>query len=134
MSFWTADRDAQLKSLWAIEPHIKLKEIATILSKGGTRVIANSYVSSHAYELGLPSRNSVGCKKILVRKEIDVARSSSYLEKEAMRRGIPVAELIRRIMSTVTKDRMVNAILDDDMPEVEAPAISGVLGKAPESV
>lgn len=55
-----------------------------------------------------------------------MSRSTSYLEQEAARRNIGVPELIRRIMSTVTKDRMVNAILDDDLPVmIKSPAMIG---------
>lgn len=130
MSFWTPERDAQLKLLWGQTPVIRLKAIAARLAGNDHAPVTPAYVSARARELGLVSRFKCGRRaapsNVIVKtiyKDRPLARSSSYLEREARRRNIGVPELIRRIMQTVTKDKMVNAILHDDVPEVEAPAM-----------
>lgn len=114
--FWTPMREAQLKELWPSDA--SLKDIRVKMLEGTDDQISISSISQKASCAGLPSRFFVRKRESIRalnprRITQPMSEATGYLAREAAKRGIAVSELIRRIMSMVTKDRMVNAILDD---------------------
>lgn len=109
MSYWTPARDEKLKLLWSQQDK-NLQTIAlelSTLSVIDCRVLSGASISSRAKYLKLSPRH-FGNKK-----RFSGTDSTTYMMNEAKKRGIPLTELVRRIMATVQSDKMVDAILDD---------------------
>lgn len=120
-SFWNDERDELLKKYW--------NEITEYGTKLTLQVIANricqetnhhvtvtpSCLSQRAELLDLPRRRAGRPVQLAhLDRPLTGISASGYFEHEAQRRGLSVAQLISRIMQVVKKDKMVNAILDDE--------------------
>ena len=109
MTYWTPARDEKLKQLWP-NRELTVSMIAAELAMDSavdSRVLSGASISFRAKYLSLPPRN--------IRRNISASSPSvGYMTQEAAKRGITVTELVRRVMATVQKDKLVGAILDDE--------------------
>lgn len=115
---WDAAALQKLRDLWP--SGTRLKEIAVAVGVSGPGT-----VSIKARELGLPSRRQGRPRTAdgrvshpTVSQFLSGAVSgadSSYIHTEARKRGVEASELVARMLRCALRDRMVGAILDDDV-------------------
>lgn len=79
---------------------------------------SDAYISLTAKKIGLPSRKN---KMVEIRREAVNQRfqgridSKIYFDQEAERRGWSPAVLERVLIGIISNDRLISAIIDDDM-------------------
>ena len=103
--WWTDELDAQLRAMWPDRNN-------TLGAMGAALGKSLSAVSRRAQKLGLVPRH--------VKR--DGGGHDRYLRDEAARRGVTVPMLKCHILSIVARDRLVAAVLDDEVSEMEKAA------------
>jgi hypothetical protein len=90
---WGARHDSQLKALWP--SGMPQQEIAAELG------FTPAYISIRAAALDLPPRGRP-------------RNGQAYWQTEAAKRGVSERTLKVRLMTTIERDRLVTAVLDDE--------------------
>ena len=98
MTMWTVVQDARLREMW--DRGDTCAAIGTVLGFTGQGV------SQRAQALDLPLRRY---RRSPMWKDGDLR----YLAVEAEKRGVSIYVLRARIIQTVLRDRMIDAVLDD---------------------
>jgi hypothetical protein len=112
MTMWTVTQDDRLRELWATG--------ATCAAIGAEIGFTGQGVSQRAQALDLPTRRY---RRSPMWEDGDLR----YLAKEAEKRGISIYVLRSKIIQIVLRDRMIDAVLDDQKepwPESAAKSLS----------
>lgn len=92
-AIWTSEHDARLAELWPSD--MKQAEIADELG------FSAAWISVRAAALDLPPRRSTTSDRV-------------YFQEQANKRNLSQRALATKILHVIRRDRMVDAILDDE--------------------
>lgn len=114
---WNDAKSVCLRALWPTEASVE--QIAFQLE------VSESTISTKARLLGLPLRNPHrgDIRRLLLERVLaSVAREhGAYVTDMARRRGLTECELLTRLVHVVSRDRLIDAVLDDCVQTPAAP-------------